>query len=148
MLSSALGLVVVLVLHGFCGSFVADGYTMGILGLLVLLALAGELESARVGAFQFKFRELAIQRIESGLDDLPPDEGEGPELDDGGGGGGEPKVPDPSGPVKEWCSLAEISPAAAVLAFFTEVERIIDTLYEPIRDTGKRVRASRTKLTS
>lgn len=122
-----------LFLHGFCASFVTDGYTMGILGLLVVLALAGELESARVGAFQIKFRRLALQRIESGLDDLSPDSGQGPEPENDGGGGGEPEALSPSGLVHEWRSLAEASPTAAVLAF-TEVERLIDRLYEPIRD--------------
>ena len=82
-------LVATLFLHGFDPSFSVDGYTMGVLGLLLVLALAGELEFARVAGIGIRFRRLALQRIESDLDDLPPPgQVDGPPEDEGDDGGG------------------------------------------------------------
>lgn len=128
-----------LLLHGFDPSFAVDGYTMGILGLLLVLALAGELESARVAGVGIRFRRLTLQRIESDLDDLPPpDESDGPGNgeegpDDGDEGGGGSDLRPHRPPREELRAIAQAEPTAAVLSFFSEVEQAIEGLYMPLR---------------
>lgn len=121
-------LVGVLFLHGFDSSFSLDGYAMGILGFLVVLALAGELESARVGGIDIRFRKLALQQIEIDLNDLPLP-GQIDELDDDEG---EP-ASESHRSSEDLRAVAQAEPTAAVLSFFSEVERAIEDLYAPIR---------------
>jgi hypothetical protein len=125
-------LVGVLFLHGFDSSFSLDGYSMGILGLLVVLALAGELESARVGGIDIRFRKLALRQIEIDLDDLPPP-GQVDGLGDEGDDEGEPASEPHRSPPESLRAVAQAEPMAAVLSFFSEVERAIEDLYAPIR---------------
>jgi len=125
-------LVGVLFLHGFDSSFSLDGYSMGILGLLVVLALAGELESARVGGIDIKFRKLALRQIEIDLDDLrSPGQVDGPV--DEGDDEGEPASGPHRPPPENLRAVAQAEPMAAVFSFFSEVERVIEDLYAPIR---------------
>jgi hypothetical protein len=65
-------LVAVVILQGFDSSFVVDGDTLGILGMLLVLALAGELESAKFAGFDVRFRRRALTQIEHEADGLPP----------------------------------------------------------------------------
>lgn len=122
-------LIGVLFLHGFDSSFSLDGYSMGILGLLVVLALAGELESARVGGIDIRFRKLALQQIEIDLNDLPSPG----QVDEPGDDEGEPASELHRSPPEDLRAVAQAEPMAAVLAFFSEVERAIEDLYAPIR---------------
>jgi hypothetical protein len=125
-------LVGVLFLHGFDSSFSLDGYSMGILGFLVVLALAGELESARVGGIDIRFRKLALRQIEIDLDDLSQpgrvDEPEAEDDDEGESASRPRRVP-----TENLRAVAQTEPTAAVLSFFSEVERAIEDLYAPIR---------------
>lgn len=122
-------LVGVLFLHGFDSSFSLDGYSMGILGFLVVLALAGELESARVAGVDIKFRKLALQQIEVDINDLPPPG----QVDEPGGDEGEPASESHRSPSEDLRAVAQAEPMTAVLSFFSEVERAIEDLYAPIR---------------
>jgi hypothetical protein len=123
-------LVVVLLLHGFDRSFVVDGYTVSILGLLVVLALAGELESARVGGFEVKFRKALLARLEQEIDAVVAEEefGEGPE------GESEEDQPETDQAVSpaDLRSVAMADPGAAVVAFFEELEEAVERLFQPL----------------
>lgn len=122
-------LVGVLFLHGFDSSFSLDGYSMGILGFLVVLALAGELESARVGGIDIRFRKLALQQIEIDLNDLPPPG----QIDELGDDEEELASESHRSPSEDLRAVAQAEPTAAVLSFFSEVEHAIEDLYAPIR---------------
>jgi len=125
-------LVGVLFLHGFDSSFSLDGYSMAILGFLIVLALAGELESARVGGIDIRFRKLALQQIEIDLNDLPAP-GQADEPRDEGDDEGEPASESHPSPSEDLRAVAQAEPMAAVISFFSEVERAIEDLYAPIR---------------
>jgi hypothetical protein len=153
---AALGtvLVTVLLLHGFDHSFVLDGYTISLLGMLLILALAGELESARLPGVDVRFRRQRLARIEREIDELPPPEVQSPGL--------EPDTAEADGSCviehverertersqAELRSLARDEPTTAVAAFFVDIERAVNDLYEPLQltpeldiDFGNRVKA-------
>jgi hypothetical protein len=123
-------LVTVLLVHGFDGNFAVDGYTVTILGLLVVLALAGELDSAKLPGLDVRFRRKALSEIEEGMGDPPsataPAEGtaDGPPE--------ELKEPPPEEAEAELRSLAQEDPTAAVIAFFVDVERDVSRLYSAL----------------
>ena len=121
-------LVTVVVLHGFDSSFVVDGDTLGVLSMLLVLALAGELESAKFAGFDVRFRRHALSQIEHEVDGLPPS--------DAGLDSHEEAEPDLS--VREPTarahmslrSLAREDPKTAVLAFLLDVEHDVRALYD------------------
>jgi len=129
-------LVAVLLLHGFDRSFVIDGYTMSILGLLVVLALAGELESARIGGFEVKFRKALLARLEQEVDAVVAEEEEesGEELE--GEAEDQPDV-DQLLRSPDLRSVAMADPGSAVIAFFEEMEGAIRDLFRPLEREGE-----------
>lgn len=136
-------LIVTLLLHGFDAAFVADGYTLSILGLLVVLALAGELESARVAGIDVRFRRLTLSRIEQELDELPPsstpEEEEVSESDENANH--EDLAEGDMGQMRDHLHVvARTEPGAAVVAFFGDIEQAVKDLYRPLKgETGQRV---------
>jgi hypothetical protein len=112
---------------------------MGILGLLIVLALAGELESARVAGIDIRFRKLALQRIERELDDLSPPSAQVDEPEEEGDEGGGATVSDRRRPPPDDLrAAARVEPMAAVLSFFSGVEQAIESLYAPLRTEADR----------
>jgi hypothetical protein len=130
---SLVGAVVlaVLLLHGFDASFTVDGYTLSMLALLVLLALAGELELARIGGFEFKFREALLSRAEHDLNEAAMRRAEMDRAgeDEGADEDEPPEVQDFSAP-----PLSE--PGEAVVAFFSEMEQAVERLFRPLAREG------------
>ena len=122
-------LVTVVILHGFDSSFVIDGDTLGVLGMLLVLALAGELESAKFAGFDVRFRRRALSQIEHEVESLPPSDAQ-PDSHE------EEAEPDllVRGPTARahmsLSSLAQEDPKAAVLAFLLDIERDVRALYD------------------
>ncbi|HSZ06520.1 MAG TPA: hypothetical protein VK778_15130 [Solirubrobacteraceae bacterium] len=123
-------LVTVVTLHGFDSSFVIDGDTLGVLGMLLVLALAGELESAKFAGFDVRFRRRALSQIEHEVDDLPPSDAERDNTEEA----------ESEHAVEQrtvWAhpslrSLAREDPKAAVLAFLFDVESDVRALYDAL----------------
>jgi hypothetical protein len=134
-------LVVLIALHGFDQAFDLDGYSMGLIGLLFVLALAADLESARVGAVDVKFRKDQLAKLEKDVQELPKESvtaGQGPQH--------EPVTREEMTSEREAIAkvrqeLQEIaidSPAAAVTALFLDIERGVGRLLDrpPFRGQG------------
>jgi hypothetical protein len=121
-------LVTVVILHGFDSSFVVDGDTLGVLGMLLVLALAGELESAKFAGFDVRFRRRALSQIEHEVDGLPPADA-GPDSHEEA----EPDLVARQPTARAHMSLRSLAredPKTAVLAFLLDVERDVRALYD------------------
>lgn len=122
--------VAVLLLHALDSRFLVDGYTMALLALLIFLALAGELESARITGFEMRFRKAVLRQIERNLDEVESDREAAEVLlnEPAAPGSAESQPPaDLRVPVVE-------RPGAAVITFFADVERVVGDLARPLQE--------------
>lgn len=126
-------LVGVVVLHGFDRSFSLDGYSLSLLSMLLILALAGELESAKFAGLDVRFRRQTLLRIEAEVDDLPPPNVEPADGDADETAASEMQEERTEPMQADLRSLAREEPRAAAIAFFVDVERAVGRLYETLQ---------------
>lgn len=132
-------LVGLVLLHGFDRSFSFDGYTVGLLGMLLVLALAGELESATFAGFDVRFRRRALMRIEEEVEDLPSPDTQPEDDDVDEAAANELREERTEQTLADLRSLARDEPRAAIITFFVDVERDIGRLYELLHGVAEQV---------